>query len=207
MIGKKLLFILIVFFLHPTPPSEAHRLRVFAFENGGVIETEAVFSGGRPAQNAEISIEDPARKTVILTGRTDTHGKFSFPLPNSVKEHNNDLNIVVSGGDGHRGQWLLKAEDYLTGPTTSPPPSLDTSPPPRVVISNQESSKPSPDLKKIIDNALDEKLAPIKRMLSESRSHKTTLQDVLGGIGYIIGLAGLAAYFRAKGVEKKTKEK
>ncbi len=199
MIGKKLLFILMVFLLHPTPPSEAHRLRVFAFENGGVIETEAVFSGGRPAQNAAISIEDPERKTVILTGRTDTHGKFSFPLPNSVKENEKDLNIVVNGGNGHRGQWLLQAEDYLTGP----PPSLDTSPPPRTVISNKESPKPSPDLKKIIDNALDEKLAPIKRMLSESRSHKTTLQDVLGGIGYIIGLAGLAAYFRAKGVGKK----
>ena len=49
-----------------------------------------------------------------------------------------------------------------------------------------------------IEKALDKKLAPVLRMLAEMHEQKVRLTDVLGGIGYIIGLVGVAAYFKRK---------
>jgi nickel transport protein len=51
---------------------------------------------------------------------------------------------------------------------------------------------------KVIEKALDKKLAPIMRMLAEMQEPKVRLTDVLGGLGYIFGLAGVAAYFKRK---------
>jgi nickel transport protein len=80
---------------------------------------------------------------------------------------------------------------------------------------SQESSKPEPssavsegaasasqslaaDIEQTLERALDKKLSPILRMLAESREQGPKLTDVLGGIGYIIGLVGIAAYFKGK---------
>ena len=54
------------------------------------------------------------------------------------------------------------------------------------------------DIEQTLERALDKKLSPMLRMLAESRDQGPKLSDVLGGIGYIIGLVGLAAYFKGK---------
>jgi nickel transport protein len=51
---------------------------------------------------------------------------------------------------------------------------------------------------KALEKALDKKLAPIMRMLAEMQEQKIRLTDILGGIGYIAGLVGVADYFKRK---------
>ena len=51
---------------------------------------------------------------------------------------------------------------------------------------------------KALEKALDKKLAPIMRMLAEMQEQKVRPTDVLGGLGYIFGLVGVAAYFKRK---------
>ena len=85
-----------------TTPVLAHKLRVFAWEEGGNIITEAKFNGGRPARKADVTVT--SNGTNLLTGKTDDSGMFRFPLPKDVS---GDLNIVASTGDGHRGTWLF----------------------------------------------------------------------------------------------------
>jgi len=53
-------------------------------------------------------------------------------------------------------------------------------------------------LTRIIESTLEKELAPVKRSLAKQQEQKTSLQDILGGVGYIIGLAGIAAYFKSK---------
>lgn len=53
-------------------------------------------------------------------------------------------------------------------------------------------------IEKVIEKALDRKLAPIMRTLAEMQEQKIRLTDVLGGLGYIFGLVGVAAYFKRK---------
>jgi nickel transport protein len=54
------------------------------------------------------------------------------------------------------------------------------------------------EIEKAFEKALDKKLAPIRRTLAEMQEQKVRLTDVLGGLGYIFGLAGAAAYFKRK---------
>jgi nickel transport protein len=50
-----------------------------------------------------------------------------------------------------------------------------------------------------VDAALAARLSPLTRMLaSRQREEGVRLTDVIGGIGYILGLAGLYAYFAGR---------
>jgi nickel transport protein len=64
-------------------------------------------------------------------------------------------------------------------------------------------------IRRVLDQSLDQRLNPVLKMLSESRDKGPTLRDILGGIGYILGLMGLAAYihFRRKAGEITGKNK
>jgi nickel transport protein len=53
-------------------------------------------------------------------------------------------------------------------------------------------------LEETVNKALEHQLAPVKEMLTELTIHQTSLTDIIGGIGYILGLFGLAAYFLSK---------
>ena len=46
-----------------------------------------------------------------------------------------------------------------------------------------------------VEKALDKKMKPILKMLAENQNQGPTLKDIIGGIGYILGLMGIAAYF------------
>ena len=49
-----------------------------------------------------------------------------------------------------------------------------------------------------MNKALERQLAPIKEMLTELTIHRTSPTDIIGGIGYILGIFGLWAYFQSK---------
>jgi nickel transport protein len=53
-------------------------------------------------------------------------------------------------------------------------------------------------LEEAVNKALERQLAPVKEMLTELTIHQTSLTDIIGGIGYILGLFGLWAYFLSK---------
>jgi nickel transport protein len=54
------------------------------------------------------------------------------------------------------------------------------------------------EAKALIDESLDRKLAPIVKMLADHVGRGPTVSEVLGGIGYIFGLAGVALYFLSR---------
>jgi nickel transport protein len=57
-----------------------------------------------------------------------------------------------------------------------------------------------PELKKYLEDMLEAKLAPVRQMLGRilaaQQDESPRLRDIIGGIGWIIGLLGLAAYMR-----------
>ena len=80
-------------------PSFAHKVRIFAWEENGLIKTESKFSGGNMAQNAKITVIDADTGKELLAGMTGKEGLFSFPLPKSGAKN---LDIIIDGGDGHK---------------------------------------------------------------------------------------------------------
>ena len=213
-----------VFFLVPDT-TLAHKVRVFAYGEGDAIVGETAFSGGRKPKNADIFVEDAASGKQLFSGKTDDQGEFRFDIPQEARAGKMDLLIIVKAGDGHRGEWPLEAADYLediqetqetamtstadsdsagvsaaeekTGaaPARTATDSADT----RTTASLQQ-------IQQVMEKTLDKKLAPVKHMLAQAEDQEPTLQDILGGIGYILGLAGIAAYFKAGQRNKGSRE-
>jgi nickel transport protein len=192
-------------------PANAHKVNVFAYAEAGTIIGETSFSGGRPAQNAEISVQDRTTGAVLLQTRSDSQGAFSFPVPDRARTERLDLLIVAGAGEGHRNEWLLTAEDYLPGePDTAlggqSPAAIERQASVAIDLPQQQIAAP-PDwseeqLQQIIETAVEKQVAPLKRLVLETRQSGPGLRDILGGIGYIVGIFGVIALIKSQKGEK-----
>ncbi|AEB08956.1 hypothetical protein [Desulfobacca acetoxidans] len=175
----------------------AHRVLIYAYAEGDTIYTESKFVPDSPVRQGKILVMDKKTGSTLLTGQTDDEGKFAFKIPVEAVAEKLDLGIVVDAGMGHRGEWLLKADSYLAGaqPAAAPKPTPAD-------VSTAPGTKAGPVdpqvLEALLNRALERQLGPINEKLTELTIHRTTPTDIIGGIGYILGIFGLAAYFLSK---------
>jgi nickel transport protein len=199
------LFLILIVFAF-TAPALAHRVLVFAFAEGDTIHTESKFVPSTPVRQGQVQVLEPKTGQILLTGKTDDKGKFSFKIPAAAAAQKLDLKIVVEAAMGHKGEWLLKAENYLTGvkPEKAATPAVPApaATPAPAVPGSKAAAVNRQVLEEAVNKALERQLAPVKEMLTELTLHRTSLPDILGGIGYILGIFGLWAYFLSK--RKKT---
>ncbi len=166
----------------------AHKVTIFAWVEGDTIMTESKFSGGRRAVNSPVRVYD-GKGREILKGRTNDRGEFSFKIPEMT-----DLKVVLDAGMGHRAEWSIP-EAELRGDVDVPRGRIETVEPPHegsTFLSREE-------VKQIVDDSLDTKLRPIARRLAEIEEKGPSVAEILGGIGYIFGLMGVALYFKSRG--------
>lgn len=173
-------------------PCFAHKVRIFAWNEGDTIHTESKFSGGKAAQNATVTVIDTSTGAELIRGTTDKRGLFQFPIPETKSE---ELDIIVNSGDGHKNHWRYEINPTVNNSATTPEinqTKLDVLPPPTSLNLSQDQ------LTSLMDNLLESKLAPIRQQLAQLQEREPSIQDILGGIGYIIGLAGIAAYMKSR---------
>ena len=179
----------------------AHRVNVFAWVDGDTVFVECKYPDGTKVHEGVIRVLDSAGKE-LLNGKTNDKGEFSFKVPKQ-----DDLTIVLEAGMGHRGDWPLSRQDLAPageapkpGPAAAPQasPKNEAPSPAAAEFAAGPASPPPAGIDQAIEKALDKKLAPVMKILAEMHEQKVRLTDVLGGIGYIIGLVGVAAYFKRK---------
>ena len=179
----------------------AHRVNVFAWVEGNTVFVECKYPDGTKVHDGVIRVLDSVGKE-LLNGKTNDKGEFSFKLPKQ-----DDLTVVLEAGMGHRGDWPLSKQDLApAGDAPKPEPAAPSQPAPKTEAPSPAANEPAPataspsppGIDQAIEKALDKKLAPVMRMLAEMHEPKVRLTDVLGGIGYIVGLVGVAAYFKRK---------
>ena len=192
-------FLFAVFLSSFTLPAHAHKLNVFSWTGDQQIYGEAFFNGGRKAKNITVAVQDVATHTSLLTTHTDDEGKFQFTPPQQAVQQKLDLLISADSGDGHRGEWLLTADEYLS-PSDAPSLSAPQKDRPATAGLDMET------VREIVRQELNRELVPIKRHLAERNEKKVNPRDILGGIGCIIGLAGLLAWFQANKKRRKTRQ-
>ena len=194
----------------------AHKVRVFAYVEGNDIVGETAFSGGKSAKNVAVEVYNDADNALISSTTTDEKGEFSLPIPDLAREQRLNLKIVVNGGDGHRNSWLLNADEYLPAPETNDtnqvaPPAAQTpaevSPAatgvPGLPGAEIRQAIDEETLRRIVDESVEKQLRPVKHMLAQTKEKQISLQDIIGGLGYIFGLAGVAAYFSSRKKSEK----
>jgi nickel transport protein len=193
-----LLFAGVILFL--ALPAQAHKLNVFCWTGDQQVYGEAFFSGGRKAKTVQVHVQNAASHASLLTTETDEEGKFQFTPPQQAVAQKSDLLITVETGDGHRGEWPLTADEYLSA--ASDPTGAAQSPEEKSAVTSG-ASVDREAVRAIVRQELNRELLPIKRHLAEEREKKAGPRDILGGIGCILGLAGILAWFQAK-KKKKT---
>lgn len=179
----------------------AHRVTIFAYGEGDAIVAEGGFPGGNPAKDCPIEVYDAASGEKLLEGNSGDSGVFRFPVDERIRAAASGLNVVIVAGEGHKGEWFLEPEEY--GADAGNP---DAEQPAEAVGSDDGqgvSAGPTlgagfdeARLEALVERAVDRKLAPIKRKLLEEDG--PSVSEIVGGIGYLVGLAGIAAWARSR---------
>lgn len=193
----------------------AHRVNIFAWTEGDQVVVECAFNGSSKVNGGRIAVFDAVDGKELLQGLTDTQGQFRFAVPEAARAAGHGLRIQVNAGEGHQNQWLMEASEFNAAPTATEAAAPATatvslSPAPGGADSaasassaHSASALPGPyatpaDVQRIVNAALDAKLAPIKRDLAAQRADGPGLTEIIGGIGWLLGLAGIGLYFRGR---------
>jgi len=168
----------------------AHRVYVYAWVEGDKVYTESYFSSGNEVREGLIQVFAPDGKK-LLEGRTNEKGEFSFDIPQRT-----DLRIVLNATMGHKGEYLLKADELGGGR----PERAVIERPKQVTKTTVSSVGVSEEkIRVIVEQVLDSRLQPIARSIAKMREEKGPgFTEVVGGIGYIVGLMGIVLYFMSK---------
>jgi nickel transport protein len=181
-------------------PVLAHKVSVYAYVENGQIKGEGYFAGGGKAQGCEVEVRDAQGRSVGKAA-TDAKGEFSLPLPQAAPP----LTIILRAGQGHQGDYTLAAAD-LGAPANEaafPPqasaaaaPMAEAGPAPGAATAAGISTA---ELEQAVARALDQRLAPLTAQVAKLAGERgVSLQDVIGGLGYILGLMGIAAYVKSR---------
>jgi nickel transport protein len=170
-------------------PAFAHKLNVFATVEGKTIHGKAYFRGGAPAQNVAVKAFDPAGEE-IGRATTDGQGRFSLDARFCC-----DYRLLVDAGEGHGGEYVVVAAALPTdlpprGEVESPSAAADAHAAP-------PSDPPYPSSGAADGQQIESLRAEIVQLQAEVGRYeqRVRLSDILGGIGYIVGLTGAAFYF------------
>ena len=163
-------------------PAEAHRLKLFAQATGETIAGYGFYIGGGRPEGADLVVATPDGKEVNRL-KTGADGGFSFTPPTPGR-----YRLTLSGGDGH-----LATIDISTDGTPTAGQEVKTP-------ASTANALPD-DLDARIAQAVDAAVARQIRPLLEAydaADGRVRFNDLIGGLGWIAGLAGLWAWFRSR---------
>ncbi len=199
--------ILLAIYLLPTV-AYAHKVSVYAYAEDGKVFAEGYFSDGTRTRNSLIEVFDAKTGEKLLKGKTDNEGKFSFNIPKATS-----LKLVLHASMGHRNDYTLSAKEVkeamglresgvrsqkseVRKQTEERSSRLSKSATPMTIASGVSSA----EIETIVERIMDRKLQPVITILLKLKenSEKPGLTEILGGIGYIIGLMGIAMYFKSR---------
>lgn len=170
----------------------AHKVNIFAYVEGEKIYTESYFNDGKKCIDSKIEVFDN-QGNKLLEGLTDKEGEFSFEVPSE----NGNLKIVLTASMGHRAEYSISADEIRGSVGLIKEENEE----PVSIVFPETSSVDLKEVQSIIEDTLDEKLKPIMREIIEikkSQEDRISPTEIIGGIGYIIGIFGIAAYFLSR---------
>ena len=171
----------------------AHKVNIFAYVEGGKIYTESYFNDGKNCIDSRIEVFDN-QGNKLLEGLTDEEGMFSFEVP-SEGLIIGDLKLILTASMGHRAEYIIPANELGGGVAGL---TQEKSEEPIPTVSPEISSFDLKEIQSLIENALDEKLKPMMREIKKSQEDRISPTEIIGGIGYIVGIFGMIAYFLSR---------
>lgn len=185
--------------------SGAHALHVFAWQEDGGIAAQCGFGKNRPAAGARVRVLGAGDQRELAAGEADAQGRFTIALPKGAR----GVKIICDAGQGHRGEWEMEIESAPEPEDAPGANAAGEAPDASGSRAESETSRAgsaaqslSPavlqSIKQIMRAELERELAPMRRDLAELAARGPGISEIIGGIGWILGLAGAAFYFKSR---------
>ncbi|MBD3398208.1 hypothetical protein GF413_04010 [Candidatus Micrarchaeota archaeon] len=192
----------------------AHKVNVFAYYEGEKIIVEGYFSKDNKARNCPVIFYDTEGKELIK-GKTNKKGQFIVDA-SEISPIAGNLTITLNTKDGHKATYTLpleeappsikathsgeKASDHSDpeGPALKQPAERDDT---RISYTQGEMDRLEETIQRIVRNENSKTIqmvSNLQRKMLEQENSGPTLRDIVGGIGWILGLLGIAAYFSSR---------
>lgn len=170
-------------------PVMAHKLLLMAWVQGDQLMGEAAFGDGSFAGQARITVLDAVTKEELLEFRADAQGLFQSTLPAEILAQGNPLLIQADDGAGHLAEEVIAAEELAATAPIQTVARQATAPDQESVFSVDQEL-----MRQMVQEAVRQEVAPMRRDIIALTQSGPDVTEVLGGIGYIIGLASLGAW-------------
>ncbi len=176
----------------------AHKMKVFATVEHETLTGYAYYSSGARVRKPFIKILD-SNGTEIQKITGDENGQFGLKLA-----CRSNYIVQVAMPDGHRADWSIEADEFSRELPLCSTLGVGIQHPASANIFAGSSS--TNDGAEKTDTALmiSKEIAPLKTQIVklqeriEILSEKKRLQDILGAIGYLFGLAGVFYYLKGR---------
>ncbi len=165
----------------------AHKTSVFAHAHGKEIHGEVIAGGDTPMSGARITAFGPLGE---ILGETVADDKGEFMLTVTQRC---DWKIVASG-DGHQASYTVLMDEL---PADLPAGASDTHDHAHDDgHTHDDGHAHTHELEQAVgeNGDLPRQVLALRRDIEELRN-ELRWQDIIGGVGYILGLMGIAFYF------------
>lgn len=190
--------------------ASAHRVNVFAYVEGGKLMGEGYFPGGKEAQTCKVVVSDADGK-VIGQSETNADGSFQMPLPQGKPPYT----VVLEAGMGHKASYQISAKELGNVPggaagdggkaKEAAPAGEEPAPAKALAGKSGEMAAAASggatleEVRRAVGEEVDKRLRPLQAQVARLAAERgIKVSDVLGGLGYILGLVGLAAWFQSR---------
>ncbi|MEC4675473.1 MAG: hypothetical protein VST72_00935 [Nitrospirota bacterium] len=203
-----LIFVFVI--LHFTQSTaSAHKVSIYAYAEAGEVFAEGYFVDGSKAKNSRIEVFDAGSGKKLLEVKTDKKGEASFKIPEVAP-----LKLVITASMGHKNDYTISENEVREAMGISKVEVRSQESEDRERITERGPQIPettgavpathqglsSSEIEAIVDRTLEKKLRPIKNILLQIQesSSRPGISEILGGIGYILGLMGIVMYFKSR---------
>ncbi len=191
-------------------PALAHRLHAFVSSEGHTISGEVYFQDGTPAANARIKLEAQNGSLVAET-ISDRGGKFALGavapgrytlLADAGFGHLVKRSVEVRGENSVHDLLDKTLADADADLNPSPRDTMQVQGPHVVPTSGTEASlehhaEKVDQLKKLLDELRDLRVEVVSlQAMVEKHAARARLQDIIGGVGYIVGVMALLYFVK-----------
>jgi len=154
----------------------AHKVSTYAYREGDKIKGECYFVDGSPCKKSKVEVYNSRGEKVIET-YTDDKGLYLFETPEK-----GELKIVIMAGESHRAEYKISALKDREKDKEK-----------KELSKNSENTKVTfnkDELRLIVSEAVEKEMAGLREEISllHKKMDKISLRDIIGGLGYIIGV-------------------
>ena len=164
----------------------AHGIHLSAHAHGDSIHGSAHFNDDTPVRGAKVLALDSTGEKIAET-ETDQQGEFTVKA-----KYRCDHRLLLDTGDGHGAEYLVTAAQLSPDLPAREGVAVTTSAAPLSSATHQHTHAAGGDLE-----ALHDEVRQLREQLTQYE-RRVRLRDVLGGIGYIVGIFGVAYYVLAR---------